>query len=292
MGAAMIHDPGLNVSPSRVIDPADDEAVAELFGALALQAGAAIMQVYARDPGARVKKDSSPVCDADILGEELILNGLSRQMPDIPVVAEELGENGVLPRLGDGPFILVDALDGTKEFLQKRDCFTVNIALIRAGAPAAGAVFAPARQELFVAGAQARRFSLAPGAAMPPLAAGQLLRARPLAENPAAVISRSHCDPQTEAFLTHLPVEAILATGSSLKFCLIAAGEADLYPRFSRTREWDIAAGDAVLRRAGGLTVDGLGQPFRYGKQAQDFVNGPFVAWGDPRAASHFPLQA
>lgn len=271
--------------------PADDDAVAECFAALALRAGEEIMRVFARDPGARVKKDSSPVCDADILGEELILNGLSRQFPGVPVVAEELCEAGALPGLSGGPFILVDALDGTKEFLQKRDCFTVNIALIREGAPAVGAVFAPARGELFLAGADARRFVARNGAA-PKMSEGEILRARPLGDHPAALVSRSHCDPQTQAFLTHLPVEDILATGSSLKFCLIAAGDADVYPRFSRTREWDIAAGDAVLRRAGGMTVDGAGAPFHYGKQQQDFANGPFVAWGDPRAARLFPLQA
>lgn len=281
----------MTLEAAPTVDPADDNAISEFFAALALAAGDEIMRVFARDPGARVKKDASPVCDADILGEELILNGLSRHLPNLPVVAEELCENGALPKLSGGAFILVDALDGTKEFLQKRDCFTVNIALIRDGAPAVGAVFAPARRELFVAGADARRFAIAPGATTPKIAEGRVLRARPLAEHPAAVISRSHCDPETEAFLTHLPVEDVLATGSSLKFCLIAAGQADVYPRFSRTREWDIAAGDAVLRRAGGLTVDDAGAPFRYGKQARDFVNGPFVAWGDPRAAALFPLH-
>lgn len=134
----------------------DDEAMAEVFALLALEAGAAIMRVFESDAHARVKGNSSPVCDADVLGEEAILRGLARHAPKIPVVAEERCSEGRIPALDGGDFILVDALDGTREFLGRRDTFTVNIALIRGGKPAAGVVYAPARKTLFLAGRRAR----------------------------------------------------------------------------------------------------------------------------------------
>ncbi|MCI4677837.1 3'(2'),5'-bisphosphate nucleotidase CysQ [Rhodoblastus acidophilus] len=272
---------------------ADDDVLAELFANLALEAGAAIMRVYERDPQARAKKDASPVCDADVLGEDVILKGLARLVPQIPVVAEELCENGTLPKVDGGPFILVDALDGTKEFLQKRDSFTVNIALIRERAPAVGAVYAPARGELFLAGSAAWTFAATPGSKAPPRGQWRLLRTRPMPEqNAVAVASRSHRDAETDAFLARLPVRDVVSTGSSMKFCLVAAGEADVYPRFGRTMEWDIAAGDAVLRRAGGMALDLAGAPIIYGKEAQRFANEPFIAWGDPRAAALYPARA
>ncbi len=267
----------------------DDDSLAELFAALALEAGAAIMGVFATDPAARAKKDASPVCDADIFGEEIILKGLARHVPHISVIAEELCESGKAPKLDGGAFILVDALDGTKEFLQKRDSFTVNIALIRDRSPAVGVVYAPARGELFFAGERAWRFLAAPGSQLPPRATWRALRARPMPERDAiAVASRSHSDPETAAFLARLPVKDVVSTGSSMKFCLVAAGEADVYPRFGRTMEWDIAAGDAVLRRAGGIVVDPSGAPMLYGKEAEKFANGPFIAWGDPMAVSAY----
>jgi 3'(2'),5'-bisphosphate nucleotidase len=263
----------------------DDDALAEIFALLALEAGAAIMRVFDTDPHMRVKSDSSPVCDADLLGEEIILNGLSRLAP-LPVVAEERCAAGKIPTLDGGDFLLVDALDGTKEFLGRRDSFTVNIALIRAGAPVAGVVYAPARRALFLAGSTARSCSAAPGEKLPPRGQWRDLRTRPMPDrDAAAVMSRSHRDVESAAFLQNLPVTNVVATGSSLKFCLVAAGEADVYPRFGRTMEWDIAAGDAVLRRAGGLVADVFGAPMTYGKAAQGFANGSFIAWGDPKAA-------
>lgn len=271
----------------------DDDALAEIFAVLALEAGAAIMRVFAADPQAREKKDSSPVCDADLLGEEIILNGLARHAAQFPIVAEELCSGSHPPAVGGAPFILVDALDGTKEFLARRDCFTVNIALIRDGAPVAGVVYAPARGELFLAGSKAWAFAAAPGSKPPPRADWRALHTRPMpARDMVAVASRSHCDAETELFLGRLPVKDVVSTGSSLKFCLVAAGEADVYPRFGRTMEWDVAAGDAVLRRAGGLVVDLDGAPAVYGKDAQQFANGPFIAWGDPKAAAIYPARA
>ncbi len=269
----------------------EDEALAEIFAALALEAGAAIMRVFETNPQIRIKSDSSPVCDADLFAEEIILTGLARHAP-FPVVAEELCANGKIPTLDGGDFILVDALDGTKEFLAQREQFTVNIALIRAGAPVAGVVYAPASRQLYLAGAQVRQCSAAPGEKPPAPEHWRKLRTRPMPrENATAVISRQHHDAESAAFLAEMPVKKVVCAASSLKFCLIAAAEADVYPRFGRTMEWDIAAGDAVLRRAGGIVADVSGAPLSYGKAARNFDNGPFIAWGDPKAAEFYASQ-
>jgi 3'(2'), 5'-bisphosphate nucleotidase len=266
----------------------EDDALAEIFARLALDAGAAIMRVFDGNANMRMKSDASPVCDADLFAEEIILEGLARAS-SLPVVAEELCAMGHKPALDGGDFILVDPLDGTKEFLRRSDCFTVNIALIRAGAPALGAVYAPARRELFLASGVARACAAAPGEKPPPPGDWRLLRTRALPDHDAvALASRSHQDAASDAYLRQLPVGEVVATGSSLKFCRIAAGEADVYPRLGATMEWDIAAGDAVLRAAGGIVVDPSGAPILYGKTAQDFASGPFIAWGDPAAARAF----
>jgi len=268
----------------------DDDALAEIFVALALKAGAAIMRVEAAGPKARIKSDQSPVCDADVLAEAVILEGLARHTPQFPVVAEELSASGKIPKLDGSPFILVDPLDGTKEFLEKRDSFSVNIALIRDGVPAVGIVYAPARGQAFVAGSRAWTFLAGPGGDIPARTAWRQLRARPMpACDAIAVASRSHRAPETDIFLKRLPLREVMPLGSSLKFCLIAAGKADVYPRFSPTMEWDIAAGDAVLRRAGGVVLDLSGAPVTYGHADRAFANGPFVAWGDPSAATLYP---
>jgi 3'(2'), 5'-bisphosphate nucleotidase len=268
----------------------EDEAMAEFFAILALEAGEVIMRVFDRDPHVRAKGDASPVCDADLLGEEIILKGLARHAPKIPVIAEELCAEGHIPALDGGDFILVDALDGTKEFLACRDTFTVNVALIRGGEPAVGVVYAPARKTLFLAGRRARSSRASPGEKrLPAPEEWRELRTRPMpAKDAIALMSRSHSDADSLDYLAGLPVGAMVSTGSSLKFCTIAAGEADIYPRFCRTMEWDIAAGDAVLRRAGGLVADPQGKPVAYGNAREKFANGPFVAWGDPQAAAAY----
>jgi 3'(2'),5'-bisphosphate nucleotidase len=263
----------------------EDDALAEVFARLALDAGVEIMRVFESDPHMRVKPDSSPVCDADLFAEEVILNGLSKLAP-LPVVAEERCAVGIAPALNGGDFVLVDAVDGTKDFLQRGDCFTVNIALIHAGAPVAGVVYAPAQHALFVAGRNARVCQAAPGAALPPPRDWRELHTRPMPQRSAiALKSQSHPDGETDRMLARLAIGRVIASSSSLKFCKIASGEADVYPRFSRTMEWDIAAGDAVLRRAGGMVSDPSGAPMVYGRPGRDFVNGAFIAWGDPLAA-------
>ncbi len=266
----------------------DFGAIAEIFAELAVEAGAAIMQIYGADAHARVKADQSPVCDADVAGEAVILKGLAAKLPQLPVVSEEAVAAGA--KLAESAtFILVDPLDGTREFLARNGEFTVNLALIVDAVPRAGVVYAPALGRIWIAADTACVASLAPGAALPAKSQRQAIRTR-VAPKPGlvALASRSHFDPETEAFLATLPISERRGAGSSLKFCCIAEGDADVYPRFGPTMEWDTAAGDAVLRAAGGIVTDPAGRVFRYGKFAERLKNGAFIAWGDLAAAASY----
>lgn len=246
---------------------------------IAQRAGGAIMSVYASGFAVRDKADASPVTVADEAAEKIILAGLAELAPDIPVVAEESVAAGRVPAIADR-FFLVDPLDGTKEFIGHRDEFTVNIALIEQGEPVLGVVLAPARRELFWGDVRAKRaghIDAEPDGTMPML--GAALRARvPPADAFVAVASRSHRSLETDAFLANYPVTEFRSIGSSLKFCLVAAGQADIYPRLGPTMEWDTAAGQAVLVAAGGSVTTLEGESFRYGKPG--FRNGNFVARG------------
>jgi 3'(2'),5'-bisphosphate nucleotidase len=258
----------------------DRDEVAEIFAELVVEAAVAVMCVYAGDPHARQKPDKSMVCDADERAEAIILKGLAERLPFLPVVAEEAASRGEKPRCGRA-FILVDPVDGTREFLNRNGEFTINIGLIIDGVPRVGAVYAPALERLWMAGVNAYVLDVAPGASLPPLAARRRIHVR--AAPPAgltALASRSHADPKTEAFLSNLPIAECRSAGSSLKFCIVAEGEADVYPRFAPTMEWDTAAGDAVLRAAGGTVLDEAGAPLFYGKASEQYRNGSFVAWG------------
>ena len=260
----------------------DDEAMLGVFERLALEAGREVMRVFHEGCAVDRKSDSSPVTEADRESEKIILAGLRAAFPEIPCVAEEEASVGVMPSdLGDA-FFLVDPLDGTKEFVNRRTDFTVNIALVRNGVPEVGVVFAPCT---------GRFFSGRPGRAETIEVDGDFrivgrrpISARPAAEPPAVVASRSHNTPETDAFIRDLGAAEIVSVGSSLKFCLVAAAEADIYPRFGRTMEWDTAAGDAVLRAAGGVTRTLDGKPLAYGKRKQaddaDFANPHFIASG------------
>jgi 3'(2'), 5'-bisphosphate nucleotidase len=245
----------------------------------AQRAGGAIMAVYATGFAVRDKPDASPVTAADEAAERIILADLADIAPDIPVVAEESVAGGSIPAVADR-FFLVDPLDGTKEFIGRRDEFTVNIALIENGEPVLGVVLAPARRELFwgdVRAGRAGHMDAEPDGTMPLM--GSPLRARVApAEGLVAVASRSHRSPETDEFLAKYPVTEFRSIGSSLKFCLVAAGQADIYPRLGPTMEWDTAAGHAVLAAAGGSVTTLDGGPFRYGKP--DFRNGSFLARG------------
>ncbi|HWC64341.1 MAG TPA: 3'(2'),5'-bisphosphate nucleotidase CysQ, partial [Rhizomicrobium sp.] len=215
---------------------------------------------------AREKSDRSPVTDADEEAEGLILAMLASHFPGVPVVAEEEAAAGRVAAVSER-FFLVDPLDGTKEFLSGNGEFTVNIAEIEHGVPVAGAVYAPARARLFFGGA---------GMAFEN---GNAIAARlPARDGLVAVGSRSHGDAATDAFLKRWPVKSMLGIGSSLKFCLVAAGEADIYARGGPTMEWDTAAGHAVLLAAGGRVENWSGAPLLYGKPG--FKNPAFVAFG------------
>lgn len=248
----------------------------------AQRAGGAIMAVYATDFAVRDKADASPVTVADEAAEKIILADLAAIAPGVPVVAEESVAAGRVPDVAGSSkrFFLVDPLDGTKEFIGRRDEFTVNVALIEGGQPVLGVVFAPARRELFwgdVRNARAGHIDADPDGTMPSM--GNAISARlPPPGGLTAVASRSHGTPETGEFLARYPVTEIRSIGSSLKFCLVATGQADIYPRLGTTMEWDTAAGHAVLAAAGGSVTGLAGEPFVYGKPG--FRNGHFVARG------------
>lgn len=268
-------------SASAVCDRAIDcDQIAEIFAELVVEAAVSVMCVYAGDPHARQKADKSLVCDADERAEAVILAGLAARLPHLPVIAEEAASRGEKPRCGRA-FILVDPVDGTREFLHRNGEFTINIALILDGVPRAGAVYAPALERLWMAGDHAWTFSVVPGDMLPPPDERRRIKVREIpSDGLTALASRSHTDEKTQAFLARLPVAECKSAGSSLKFCVVAEGEADVYPRFGPTMEWDTAAGDAVLRAAGGHVLDENGAALRYGKAEAQYRNGSFVAWG------------
>jgi 3'(2'), 5'-bisphosphate nucleotidase len=253
----------------------DDAALAAAITEIALEAGRAIMAIYEQDFDVRQKADASPVTEADEAAEALIVARLQVLTPETPIIAEEMVAQGQVPEIGDGPFWLVDPLDGTKEFVSRNGEFTVNIALIREGAPVVGVVHAPARGLTFTAAGPGRVMQRQDGGAPEPIAC------RPLPRDGAVVLaSRSHMTAETEAWLENVLVARLTQAGSSLKFCRLAAGEADLYPRLGRTMEWDTAAAHAVLAAAGGSVETLEGHPLTYGKPG--FENPHFVARGRP----------
>jgi len=253
-----------------------DAGLADALTALVARAAAAILAIAPAALATRLKADHTPVTAADEAADAVIADGLARLLPGVAVVSEE----GV--RRGDAPgdtFALVDPLDGTKEFVAGRDEYTVNVAIIAAGRPIAGFIAAPALGLMFrgIVGRGAERLPLAGGGG-----AAVAIRCR---ANPAgpliAAVSRSHLDPNTTAFLDRLGVTRRITCGSSLKFCRIAEGAADVYPRFSPTSEWDIAAGHAVVTAAGGIMTAPSGAPLPYGRASADFKVPGFVVWGD-----------
>jgi len=239
-------------------------------------AGEVVMRHYEAGCDARMKSDRSPVTDADEEAERLILAELASSFPGVPVVAEEEAAAGRISQVGSR-FFLVDPVDGTKEFVKRGGEFTVNIGEIVDGQPVSGVVLAPAIGRLFVGAVGEGAFELSGGAIR------DIACRAPAADGLVAVSSRSHPDAQTDELLKTLPIKGHTNAGSSLKFCLVAAGEADIYPRAGTTMEWDTAAGHAVLRAAGGKVTNWDGTPFVYGKP--DFRNGPFIARGRDQGA-------
>ncbi|NQV61583.1 MAG: 3'(2'),5'-bisphosphate nucleotidase CysQ, partial [Alphaproteobacteria bacterium] len=211
----------------------NDKDLAAAIEAIALQAGAAIMEIYGRDFAVETKADNSPVTEADQAAEAIIVAALRQLTPHIPVVAEEEVAAGHQPDVGARPFWLVDPLDGTREFISRNGDFTVNIALIRGGAPALGTVYVPAREETYTA-AGPGKVSRRRGAG-----AAEAIGARtPAGDGLVAMVSRSHASPETDDFLADFDIKERIDAGSSLKFCRLAEGAADLYPRLGRTMEW------------------------------------------------------
>lgn len=248
------------------------ERLVPVMRELALEAGEVILQVYRREGvEVRAKADASPVTEADEAANALISAGLRAAFPDVPLITEEEAASHALRA---ATFLIVDPLDGTKEFIQKRGDFTVNIAYVEDGVPLRGIVYAPAQGRLF--------YTLPDGTAVEEVAgAPRPIRVRqPDNEGLMVVASKSHRDAATDAYIARYRVADLRSAGSSLKFCLVATGEADLYPRIGRTMEWDTAAGDAVLRAAGGMCVRADDhQPLTYGKPG----------WDNPHFLAHAP---
>jgi 3'(2'), 5'-bisphosphate nucleotidase len=247
----------------------------------------AATQVRAHSPATvarRTKKDSSPVTAADEASEAVILEGLARLMPQALVISEESAVPQE-PSVIDGSFFIVDPLDGTKEFLKGTDEFAVLLGIVTDGVPIAGLVVGPNRGLVWrgVVGHGAERLRLTPDGADE----AQPIRARswPGAEA-VAMVSRSHYDPKTDAFLKPFGAIKHESCGSALKFALIAEGTADVYPRLGTTCEWDVAAGHALIAAAGGTVLSPEGEVLRFGRADNNFRLPAFVAWGDPAKAA------
>jgi len=251
------------------------------------RAAAAILAVREGALNVRAKQDRSPVTAADEASEAIILEGVSRTLPGVTIVAEEAFGAAPPDRLGES-FALVDPLDGTREFVSGSDEFCVNLALAADGgrlrlgiiaAPALGLIWRTA------AAGGAERLRLAPGAPVAEAAERTAIRARPLpGSGIVAAVSRSHLDPATAAFLAKIPGANTLASGSAIKLCRVAEGAADVYPRLAPVREWDVAAGHAIVSAAGGMVTAPSGEALSYGRIAAGFLVPGFVAWGDPEA--------
>jgi 3'(2'), 5'-bisphosphate nucleotidase len=261
--------------------------LARLFGDLVVGAGALAMEVLERSKiDSRLKSDSSPVTEADERVEEYLLKALARDLPGVAIIAEEAAARGETALHGEA-FLLIDPIDGTREFLARSPEFTVNLALVIGETPVAGAISAPAMGRVWFGAAEGFVAEAAPGGALPAPQDWRVLRTRKAPpQGMTALVSKSHLDEATAAFVARLNIADRISAGSSLKFCAIAEGRADVYPRFGPTMEWDTAAGDAILRASGGVVLAPDGAPFRYNKAAQHYKNGPFVAWGDPECAT------
>jgi 3'(2'), 5'-bisphosphate nucleotidase len=239
---------------------------------IARSAGQAIMLVYEGDRIlSRLKEDASPVSEADLLAHDCIVEGLARLVPELPVVSEEDSVSHATRR-HDTSFWLIDPIDGTKEFLSRTGQFTVNIALIQRGRPVLGVVYAPAMNEMYWGGfglGAFRESALVKGPIGVKKCSQELTSLR-------VVASKSHMDTDTRNYIARLGQTELVEAGSSLKFCLVATGEADIYPRLAPTCEWDTAAAQAVLEGAGGVVLDLNGIPLQYGKA--NVLNPSFVA--------------
>jgi 3'(2'), 5'-bisphosphate nucleotidase len=282
--------PNQTTAPARRKDlaPFDFAHAAEVLTDAAVRAGASIMGYFHGTAAVAFKADHSPVTEADRASEAIVLEALTRLAPDIPVISDEGGGAAIAALGPDARFFLLDPLDGTKEFIGRRTDFTVNIGLVESGTPRFGLVYAPARDllALTIAPGEAVEASVAPdasGAKLARLKLKPLRTRRPDMRALTAVVSHSHLDAATEAFLAKLDIAARSSAGSSVKLIEIARGSADVYPRLGPTMEWDTAAGHAILNAAGGSIVTVDGGPLRYGKTSAGLRNPGFTAWGVER---------
>lgn len=242
---------------------------------IARDAGAAIMEIYARDFEVMTKQDQSPLTEADLASHQCIINALAEHFPDIPVLSEESKGIDYEQRRDWERFFLIDPLDGTKEFVKRNGEFTVNIALIEDGRPVAGVVFAPVPDTLWFAADELGAWRSQNGGEAKPIAAGRFESLSGL----RIVGSRSHPSTSMQAFLDELPEHELLAMGSSIKLCAVADSGADVYPRLGPTSEWDTAAAHCVVEQAGGSVVRLDGEPLAYNKE--DILNPLFMVLGN-----------
>jgi 3'(2'), 5'-bisphosphate nucleotidase len=247
--------------------------------AAAAEAGTKIREMAATGVAARSKSDASPVTDADEAAEAIIERHLHVLLPGVSMIGEEAVAGGANTKPGS-TFFLVDPIDGTRDFIAKREGYTVNIGLLIDGTPALGVIYAPALGELYAGGADgAYRWPLVPGINIENVPEVKI-RVRAPAKNLVACISHSHLDSDTTAWLRKRNIEETIKVGSSIKFCRVAEGKADVYPRLSPVSEWDIAAGHAILMAAGGSVRAPDGTPLHYGKKKDDYEVTSFIASG------------
>jgi 3'(2'), 5'-bisphosphate nucleotidase len=267
-----------------LIDRDAAAALIEPLTDLVVRAGRAILAVNRSTMRSEGKADGSPVTEADLAADRVIAEGLARLIPQVQTLSEERTHLAQLPCTSS--FFLIDPLDGTKEFLAGRSEFTVNLALVTDGVPLLGIVGAPALGLIWrgLVGRSAERLIMTGNGAR----SAEPIHTRPFPppKNPwIAAVSRSHGDSRTEAFIDSRPNAVRQVAGSAVKFCRVAEGGADIYPRLSPTCEWDVAAGHAVVTAAGGKVTDSKGTALRFGAGRADFIVPEFIAWGDPSAA-------
>ena len=278
----------MSSSPTRDLDG----SLLDELSSLVSRAGAAILALRAGSLEVQAKADHSPVTVADQASEAVMVEGISRLLPGVSIVSEEAVESSPPSKLA-GTFLLVDPLDGTREFIAGRNEFTINLALVTDGSPRLGIVAAPARALLWrgIEGRGAERLLLATGAPATDAQERAAIHTRACPPSGFIVtVSRSHLDPETAHLLARLPVGERTQCGSAIKFCRLAEGVADFYPRLSTTCEWDVAAGHAVLAAAGGTVVTPEGKALTYGHVESGLRIPAFMAWGDPSAPSVFGL--
>lgn len=266
----------------------DCDAAAELMESLTdivAQAGAAVLAVNRSNMLVKGKTDGSPVTEADMAADRIIAEGLAKLIPQVPTLSEE--RTHLAERPYKNSFFLIDPLDGTQEFVSGRDEFTINLALVTHGKPLLGIVAAPALGLIWrgLVGRGAERLLVTKDAQA---RAAQPIKTRPHPGRGGAwivTVSRSHGDKRTEAFIAARPGAIRQILGSAVKFCRVAEGGADIYPRLSPTSEWDVAAGHAVVTAAGGRVTDSKGAALRFGEAREDFLVPEFIVWGDPAVA-------